>query len=94
MADIVNGQVTGYDKLDTLTTVHKNILKELKQEISDTKGLLGEENGFYADSTCKKITTLLDTLEKDILPTIEQSFASTEKSITSMESNLVDQDYL
>lgn len=94
MADIVNGQVTGYEKLDTLKTVHENILKELKQEISDTKGLMGEENGFYADSTCAKITTLLDTLENEILPSIEQSFTSTEKSITSMEDNLVDNDYL
>lgn len=94
MADIVNAQATGYDKLDTLKKVHEKILKELNQEISDTKGLLGEKNGFYADSTCKKITILLETLEKEILPEIKDSFTATEKSITSMEGILMNNDYL
>ena len=30
MADIVNGQVSGYDKLDSLKTVHNSIMNELK----------------------------------------------------------------
>lgn len=94
MADIVNGQVSGYDKLDSLKTVHNSIMNELKKEIANTKGLLGEENGFYVSSTCKKITTLLEVLENVILPSIEESFATTEKSITQMVDILVKNDYL
>ena len=69
-------------------------MNELKKEIADTKGLLGDENGFYVNSTCKKITMILGILENNILPSIEESFATTEKSITQMADILVKNDYL
>lgn len=93
MANNVNGQSSGYDKMDTLNTVHATLLAELKQEIKDIRELVGKGKGFYVESTCKKINTLIDSLEKQILPTLEKSFEASEKSVVSMEKILTNNDY-
>lgn len=93
MANNVNGQSGAYDKLDTLKTVHATLLTELKKEIKDTRNLVGQDKGFYMESTCKKINTLLEALEKQILPTLEKSFETSEKSVVSMEKILTSNDY-
>lgn len=93
MANNVNGQSSGYDKMDTLSTVHTTLLAELKQEIKDTRELVGKDKGFYVEGTCKKINTLIDSLEKQILPTLEKSFEASEKSVVSMERILISNDY-
>lgn len=93
MANNVNGQSAAYDKMDTLKTVHATLLAELKQEIKDTRELVGKGKGFYVESTCKKINTLIDSLEKQILPTLEKSFEASEKSVVSMEKILTNNDY-
>ena len=93
MASNVNGQMNGYEKLDTLKTVHTAFITELKQEIKDTRELVGKGKGFYVESTCKKINTLVDSLEKQILPTLEKSFEASEKSVLSMERILTSNDY-
>ena len=92
MADVVNGQSTGYDKLDKLKEIHSTLLNELKREIEDTKGMVGDGKGFHVEETSKKIITLLEALETQILPTIEQSFRTTEKSVLSMERMLIEND--
>lgn len=93
MAKKVNGQESAYKKLDTLKSVHSTLLTELKKEIKDTKELVGKDNGFYVESTCKKINTLINSLEKQILPTLEKTFESSEKSVVSMEKVLTQNDY-
>lgn len=93
MANNVNGQSSGYDKMDTLNALHATLLAELKQEIKDTRELVGKGKGFYVESTCKKINTLIDSLEKQILPTLEKSFEASEKSVVSMERILTGNDY-
>lgn len=93
MANNINGQSSAYDKMDTLKAVHTALLAELRQEIKNTKELVGIDKGFYVESTCKKINTLIDSLEKQILPTLEKSFETSEKSVISMERMLISEDY-
>lgn len=92
MANIVNGQASAYDTLDQLKGVHAKILAEMEKELADIRGIIGKENGFYADSTCKKINTILDSFEKQIFTEIKSSFEISEKSVESMEKMLIGAD--
>ena len=88
MAYLVNCQASAYETLDNLTIVHETIINELENELKEIRAIIGEENGFYAENTCRKINTLLDSFEQEILPSIKDSFEITEKGVESMKKIL------
>lgn len=93
MADIVNAQDAGYSKLDLLVDIHDDILTELQAEIESIKNLIGEGNGFYAESTCNKINTLLDSVDNQMFSGIKDAFSRSEKAVSTMENMLKSEDH-
>ena len=47
MAKIVIAKETAYAQLDRLKTLHTSIMREIKQEIKETKALVKKKEGFY-----------------------------------------------
>lgn len=92
MGKVVNAQASAYSKLDQLSTIHKTILFEISRELLDIKKILGEKNGFYATDTNKKINSLIDTLEKELIPQLKTTFESSEKKLSKMEEVLKESD--
>lgn len=92
MARNVNAQSSAYDKLDQLEAIHSKVIAEMEKEIKDTRNLIGVNNGFYSEETCKKINTLLTAVEKQVLPTLKKSFQISEKTVKLMEQAIISND--
>lgn len=92
MAELIIAKEAVYEKLDQLKTIHDAILREIRAEIKDTKQLVGKNNGFQIEETSKKVKDLLETYEKEVLPSLEDVFKLSEKSAQAMGKMLIEED--
>lgn len=94
MAKIVIAKETAYVQLDRLKTLHTSIMREIKQEIKETKALVKKEEGFYVKDVSGVVKDLLGLYEKEVLAKLTESFSVTEKAVASMEKLINDEDKL
>ena len=94
MAKIVIAKETAYAQLDRLKTLHTSIMREIKQEIKETKALVKKEEGFYVKDVSGVVKDLLGLYEKEVLSKLTESFSVTEKAVASMEKLINDEDKL
>lgn len=92
MAKLVNAQEEAYSELDKLKNIHTAVLKEIRNELKDTKNLVGEKSGFQIEKTSKKVKALVEAYEEQILSNLEQAFGISEKSVQTMEEMLIEND--
>lgn len=93
MAKTICANREAYDKAASLKRIHSSIYRELQRELASVKALTAQNGGFYAEHTSRKINTLVNSMEQQILPRLKQDFDTSEKRLESMEQVLKEKDY-
>lgn len=94
MANKVQAEKGTYDKLDTLKKLHGELLKEISDEIAQTRSFVGTEKGFYSPQVSENTKAMLDVLEQKIVKQLKENFECSEKSIKDMEAKLKEEDHI
>lgn len=93
MADIVNMQENEYAELTKNTiALHVEQLEYVNTTIQKIRTLLSSDDGFHGGKVSDKVEALMDAMETNILPIMEQVFEDTEQSLDSFGEILVNTD--
>lgn len=95
MAELVNLQESEKNNLAIdIQENHEEIITNITSYIRETIKLVTDSEGFQGGMVSEKAKSLLEVLQFDILPVMEQVFQQTEMSISILGETLTNTDTL
>lgn len=67
-----------------LKDYHSSEMADIKKAVKDIRQVLEDGSSFHLEQTTKNLLSVMDIIEGDILPLVEDAFRDSEQSVDTM----------
>lgn len=95
MADYINLEQDEFNPLiEKLTAIHERELEEMRELSEKLRNLIEADSGFHAERISAYTLKMLDMIDQNILPVMEQKFELTETEVKTFIATVNNTDTL